>query len=539
MLVGLILFIVVLLPLATVLSKSFRGRAGEFVGLANYMRYFADPALSGSLANSLTVALVTTAITIPIAFAYAYALTRCCIPAKGLFKVVSLVPLLAPSLLPGLSIIYLFGNKGILKGLLFGESIYGPIGIILGEVFFALPHALIVLLSALGAADQRLYDAAQALRASHARVFFTVTLPGCRYGLISATFVVFTIAFTDFGVPTVVGGDYNVLATDIYKHVVGQFNFEMGAVVGMILLGPAALSFVADRIVRRRQRALLTAGVVAYRPRPRALRDATALLICSAVAVFLLGILAMAAFASFVAYWPYDLSFTWSNYDFGRTGLNGWGAYANSLTMATWTALVGTAVIFSGAYLIEKSRGFERIRSALHLLCMVPLAVPGLVLGISYVLFFNDRDNPAQFLYLTMPLLVICTIAHFYTVCHLTAVTALKQLDAEFEAVSASLKVAFYRTFWRVTVPVCLPAILDIAVYLFVNAMTTVSAVIFLYSAQTRLAAIAVLTMDEMGKTASAMAMGLVIVATSAGLRGLQALLSRGLIRRTQAWRHS
>ncbi len=132
---------------------------------------------------------------------------------------------------------------------------------------------------------------------------------------------------------------------------------------------------------------------------------------------------------------------------------------------------------------------------------------------------------------------MICTITHFYTVSHLTATTALKQIDGEFESVSASLKVPFYKTFWRVTVPICVPAILDISMYLFVNAMTTVSAVVFLYSPDTALASVAVLNMDDAGEQASAAAMGIMIVLTAGGARLLHAMLTRGLARRTQAWR--
>ena len=173
----------------------------------------------------------------------------------------------------------------------------------------------------------------------------------------------------------------------------------------------------------------------------------------------------------------------------------------------------------------------------MQFLCMIPMAVPGLVLGLAYIFFFNNPDNPLGVLYHTMPILVICTITHFYTVAHLTAVTALKQMDKEFEAVSSSLKVPFYRTFFRVTVPVCLPAIMDISMYLFVNAMTTVSAVVFLYSPDTALASVAMLNMDDAGDTAPAAAMGMLIVGTAAGVRRVHAILSRGLLRRTQAWR--
>jgi iron(III) transport system permease protein len=404
-------------------------------------------------------------------------------------------------------------------------------------VFFAFPHALLIILTALSTADQRLYEAAQSLRAGRMRIFLTVTLPGCRYGLISACFVVFTLVFTDFGVPKVIGGSYNVLATDVYKQVIGQFNFQMGAVVGLLLLTPAVISFFVDRALQRRQVALLSARAVPYEPKPNPLMDGISVALCAIVGFVLLGILAVAAFGSVIKYWPYDLSLTLQNYDFDRIDTNGWAAYWNSLKLAFATAIFGTAIVFIGAYLVEKGRGFEKGRALIHLLCMLPLAVPGVVLGLSYIFFFNSPANPLNIIYLTMTILVIATITHFYTVPHLTALTALKSLDAEFESVSASLKVPFYKTFWRVTVPVCLPVILDISVYFFVNAMTTVSAVVFLYGSSTKLAAISVLNMDDAGNTANAAAMGMTIVATSALLRGLHALATRGLNRQVQAWR--
>jgi iron(III) transport system permease protein len=175
-----------------------------------------------------------------------------------------------------------------------------------------------------------------------------------------------------------------------------------------------------------------------------------------------------------IKFWPYDLSFVLSNYQFDLMDGGGWNAYWNSIVMATTTAFFGTLIIFSGAYLVEKSQRYGQLRSVLQFLAILPLAVPGMVLGLAYIFFFNNPANPLTFLYQTMGILVICTVAHYYTVPHLTALTALKQMDPEFEAVSASLKVPFYKTFSRVTFPVCLPAILDISIYLFVNAMTCV-----------------------------------------------------------------
>ena len=531
------LLIAVALPLYFLLAKSFQSASGEFVGLANYVTYFSTPALFVSIGNSLKVSLVTTLIAVPLAFLFAYGLMRTCMPYKSLFKGIALIPILMPSLLPAISLVYLFGNQGLAKSLLMGESVYGPIGIVLGELFYVFPHALTILLITLSTSDARLYEAAESLGASKVRIFFTVTLPGARYGLISAFFLVFTLVITDFGVPKVIGGQYNVLAIDVYKQVIGRFDFQMGAVVGMILLAPAILAFVADRLAERRQSAALTVRAVPYQPAPKPFRDGLFLVFCSLIALMLLTMLGVAAYASSIKLWPYNLTFTTYHYQFDLRDGGGWAAYRNSIAMAAWTALAGTVIVFVGAYLAEKSKGFPLGRMALQFLAMVPMAVPGLVLGIAYVFFFNAPQNPLNVLYHTMPILVINTIVHFYTVAHLTAVTALKQLDAEFEAVSASLKVPIYKTFWRVTVPVCAPATLDISMYLFVNAMTTVSAVVFLYAPHTALASVAILNMDDAGEVASAAAMGMMIVYTSAAVRLVHMLLSRGLLARTQAWR--
>ncbi len=531
------LAVTIALPLWALLSKSFQNSDGGFVGLANYIRYFSTPTLFGSIYNSLGVAILTTLIVIPLAFVYAYALTRSRMRLKGLFYAAAMLPLFAPSLLSAISLIYLFGNQGLLKQFLFGASIYGPIGIIIAQVFYCFPHALIIVVTALRLSDARLYEVADALGTSKARIFRTVTLPGAKYGILNAVFVVFTLVVTDFGIAKVIGGQFNVLATDAYKQVVGQQNFEMGAVVGMVLLLPAVLAFVIDRLVQSRQVALLSARAVPFEPKPNGARDVALMIFCLFVAGILITVLGTAIWASFITYWPYNLTPTLKNYAFENFDPTGWSSYFNSLAMAALAAVIGTAIIFSGAYLIEKSKVSAGGRALAHLMAMLPMAVPGLVLGLGYVFFINAKWNPLGFLYGTLMVLVINSIAHFYTVAHITALTALKQIDPEFESVSASLKVPFWRTFGRVTVPICLPAILDIAVYIFVNALTTVSAVIFLYGSSTKLAAIAIVHMDEAGATAAAAGMATMIVLTALGAKLLHLLLDALVFGKLQAWR--
>ncbi|MBL8289275.1 MAG: putative 2-aminoethylphosphonate ABC transporter permease subunit [Rubrivivax sp.] len=543
-LVALLLVAFLALPLLTIGSESLRGKDGGFAGLANFISYAQTPALLTSLWNSLWVSAVVTLVTVPATFLSAYALTRSRMPGKALFRGITLIPLLAPSLLSAISLIYWFGNQGALKSWLTGalgwlgvEEIYGAPGIVIAEVFAVFPHALMILVTALRAADARLYEAADSMGTSAARKFFTITLPGAKYGLISASLVVFTLVITDFGIPKVIGGNFNVLATDVFKLVIGQQDFQRGAVVAILLLAPAVLTFSVDHLVQRRQTAMLTARAVPYRPQRAPLFDAAMAAWCALVAVGMLAILGMAVFASFASFWPYNLAPSLRHYRMGLFDAEFGEGFVNSLVMSGGTALAGTALVFVAAYLLEKTQAAPLLRGAVRLLAMLPMAVPGLVLGLGYILFFNLPANPLHGLYHTMALLTLCTIVHFYTTGHLTAVTALKSLDAEFESVSASLKVPQWVTFRRVTLPICTPALVDIARYFFVNAMTTISAVVFLYSPETKVASIAILNLDEAGETGAAAACAVLIVAASAVATLAFWVLARFVEARTQAWK--
>lgn len=521
-------------------SNTFRRvqlRPVSSTGMGNFAKFFSTPALFNSIQNSIVIAVISTVITVTLAFWFAYALNRSNMRFKGFFRLVAMAPILVPSLLPGIALVYLFGNQGMIKEVLFGASIYGPIGIIIGSVFFTLPHAFIIISTALAISDARLYEAAVSLRASPWRTFWTVTIPGARYGLISATFVVFNLVITDFGLPKVIGGQFNVLAVDIYKQVIGQQNFEMGAVVSVVLVIPAILAFAVDRLVQSKQVALLSARSVPYQPTPNPKIDRIFLVYCSLIAFFIIGLLGVCQFAALIKFWPYDLSLSLKNYQFDLMDGGGWSSYFNSIKLGLITAFVGTCVVFFGAYLVEKSNGFKVGRGLFQMFAMLPMAIPGMVLGLAYIFFFNNPSNPLNAIYGTMAILVICTVTHFYTVSHLTAVTALKQMDREFESVAASLKQSTMKLFARVTVPVCLPAILDISIYLFINAMTTVSAVVFLYSPKTTLASVAVLNMDDAGDIAPAAAMGMMIFYTNAAARIVHLVASKGILSKTQAWR--
>jgi iron(III) transport system permease protein len=533
----LLFFCFLILPLIALMSKSMQNSDGEFIGLANFAVYLKEPALFSSFFNSLFVAVISTVIVVILGFLYAFALQCTCIPLKGFFRLIALVPLLSPSILAAIALVYWFGNQGVLKSMLMGNSIYGPIGIIMASVYWTFPHALMILSTSLSLSDARLYEASEVLKASKLKTFLTVTVPGAKYGIISTTFVVFTQVFTDFGVPKVIGGNYNVLATDIYREVVGMQNFQMGAVISIVLLIPALLAFAMDQYFRKKQTAQLTSRAVVYSPKPDKLRDTILLIYCLIITVYVVMMIGMAQFGALVKFWPYNLSLTLEHYNFEVAGL-GWNSFFNSIRMSLYTAFFGTIIIFIGSYIIEKMRSDKKMRDVLQLIALMPMAIPGIVLGLSYIFFFNMADNPLNFMYATMSILVVNTVVHFYTVSHLSSITAIKKLDPEFESVSLSLKVPVYKMFVRVTLPVCLPTVFDIFIYLFCNAMTTVSGVIFLYSYNTTLASVSSIHLDEQGDVAGAAAMAMLIVYISFLVRGIHSLISVSVLKRTQGWRN-
>nr|BFE92736.1 putative 2-aminoethylphosphonate ABC transporter permease subunit [Pseudomonas brassicacearum subsp. brassicacearum] len=441
-----LLVLAVLLPLLAMLWRGFASEPGQGGGLTAAAELFTSANFRWLLGNSLTVSLTVAAIVVPLAYAFAYALQRTCVPAKGLWRGISLLPLLAPSILPGIALIYLFGNQGALRHLL-TDNIYGFWGIVIGEAIYTFPHALMVLLSALALADARLFDAASSMGASPWRAFRSITWPGSRQGAFAAFCLVFTLCITDFGAPVVVGGDYQVLALEAYKAVVGQQQFGRGALIGMVLLLPALLSFAVDLWLRRRQREAMSGRAQVYQPQPSRRRDlaflAVVLLICAA----LLGVFGMAMYSSLVKFWPYDLSLSLHHYTFFRTPRRLAGVPQQPAAGRLHGRVRQPADLHRRLPAGEDPAEPADPGPASAQLRADGGAGVGAGPGLR-VFFFNLPGNPLHGLYGSLTLLVACTIAHFLTTAQLTASAALRQLDGEFEAAALSLKVPLLRHFF-------------------------------------------------------------------------------------------
>lgn len=546
--------ITLILPLIQLITVSLNDRSGNFIGLQNFINYFTTPALIQPLYNTLFVAIITGSIAVFLAFFYSYALTRTNIKGKTFFKYIAFVPLFAPTMMYGIGLVNLFGNNGVVTTGMFGLlgdgihiDLYGPVGIIIALVCYTFPQTFLLLSVSLENTDYRLYEAAESLDAGVIRKFFTITLPSVKYGLFSAFITGFILSFTDFGAPIVVGGSFKVIAVDVYQQVVGQFNMSMGATVGVVLIIPAAVAFVLDRFVQRREGVSISAKSTSYKIKANKARDIVYFSFCSLIALAILLLIAAVVFPTIFKYWPYDLSLTGEHYTL-RNVIGGFEPFYNSLFMAAMTAIFGTIIVFFGAYLIEKTKFMRATRQVGYFFSILPLALPGLAVGLAYIFFFNEPNlaipftnltvpNPFTGLYGTIWILVIVNLIHFYSVNFFTATAALKQLDKEFEPVSESMGIPFYKTFTRVTMPMSLPAILEMMVYFFVNSMTTISAVIFLYTSSTRVASVAIVDRVGAGDMAPAAALAVMILVTNIIVRIVYELVTSKLKKNAVAWK--
>lgn len=553
LLIGMILVILVVflvLPLLLLFLRAFQDGDGNLIWLSQFILYFKSPNMIQSLMNTIYISIVSMMISVLLAGVTAYCISRKKVCFKKFHRFMAMLPIFAPTMLLGVCLIYIFGNQGILTKLGIVIPLYGQVGIIIAETIFCFPVAFMILLVSFSSSDFRYYEAAEAMGAGPLRKFFTITLPNIKYGLISAMFICFTYSFTDFGAPAIVGGNYNVLATDIYKQVVGQQNFNMGAVVGILMMIPAMISFFVDRYATGKQGGAITAKSTAYVIKKHGLTDGLATTYCWVVTLFMICFFAVCLFASLATMWPYNLDLTLAHYDFTKViGDGGNLILVHSAFVAVATAVLGTTLAFLSAYAVEKMDILPKLRRMIYFLSIAPMAIPGTVVGLSFVLFFNPKsfdilgtefalDNLFSPIYGTFFILILANVMHYFSVPFVTASTALKKLDKEFEVVSKSLQVPFYRTFLKITLPMSLGAILEMFVYYFVNAMITVSAVVFLYTPLTKIASISILNMRDAGDIAAAAAMSMVLFGINVVVRLLYEFTGQVLSNKWGIWQN-
>lgn len=428
--------------------------------------------------RSVAASALTTVISLTLAYLLAWSLERTAIPGKKLFRILVVLPMLIPSVSIGMGVVLLCGNNGLLTNLLnlpIG-NIYGLKGILLGSVLYSLPVAFLLIDNILKYEDSAPYEAATVLGLSKWNQFTAITAPYLRKPMIVVAFSVFTLSFTDYGVPLMVGGKFKTLPVVMYQEVIGQLNFGKGCVYGSILLIPAVVAFVLDFLNQKAANSAYVIRPFSLTRRPG--RDIPAMLYAIAVALFsVLPILAFIVLA-FVKRYPTDMSLTLDN--IVNTMQMGGGKYLlNSVVIALCVSVIGVTLAVLAAY--YSARTHSRAGKYLHLICMAMAAVPGVVLGLAYVLLFKNTP-----LYGTLGILVIVNVVHFFASPYVMIYTSFSKANENLEAVASTLGIGRLRLLVDVLLPKCRRTVAEMFASFFVNCMMTISAVSFLANARTK-----------------------------------------------------
>ncbi len=436
-----------------------------------------SPAFSDALVNSLVLSAIATVISVVLATLLAFCVIRTGVRFKGMWNVILTLPMLIPSISHGMGLIILFGGNGILKNL-FGmqSSIYGPVGIVVGSVMYAFPVAYIMLADVLKYQDMSVYDAADILGIGKSRQFWRLTLPYLKKPLIAATFSSFAMIITDYGVPIMIGGKTKTLSLLMYQEVIGQLDFGRGCVYGLFLIIPAIIAFICDLVNKER-------GVSAFvrsSSEKKESRAKNAVAFSVLTIVSLIALLPIAAFIilAFAKSYPSNMGFTMKNFadTMNRGGLK---FLTNSLVIALLTAVAGTVLAYICAYFTARMK--SPLSKIIHLLVLTFMAIPGMVLGLSYVMTFSG-----SVIYGTLVIMIMVNTAHFMSSPYLMMYNSFGKMNENLEAVGQTLGISRVRMIKDVFIPQSISTIVEMFTYLFVNCMMTISAVSFLANVNTK-----------------------------------------------------
>ena len=510
-----------LYPMYIVFMRSITIPDGS-VGFQNYIEILTSSGFWRATRHSMLMGVTTMVFSVFLGFIIAHGLHRCSFKGKWIIRGVIILPLLAPSLVQALGLIFLLGRNGLINRTFGLEiDIYGFWGLTIANTLYALPQVVMIVSASLVLLDARIYEAAEIMGAKPLRQFRDLTLPAIFFALLNAAFVVFIVTITDFGNAAVIGGDYSVLATEIYTQVIGLRNFNMGAVVGIMLLLPTVISYYIERKAMARQQGKLSTNVQPFVPRFMASRDIPMAAACFAIVVAILAVIGIVIYASFVKLWPYNFDLTFKHYNITLAG--GYSSLWITIAISLGAAIGGTFMIFILS--LGLLRLPEKLSQAIQVLAAMPAAVPGIVLGLAYILTFNSTTTPLHVLYGTAVLIAAINFYHYHTQAFLTVMTGFRQFPTALEEASSTLGAGLGRTAMNVIVPFVSPMLVAVFFFLFMRSMVTLSAVIFLTTPQLDVAAVTIMRLDDAGLTSQAAAFSTCVMAVVCIALGIMKLL--------------
>lgn len=510
-------------PVLRLLAESFASEAGA--GIANYISVLTGKGFLTALGHSAAVSIASAVTATAIAFFLAYTIQYTNVPPvfKSLIRTLATLPMLLPTITYGFAIIYSFGKQGLLTRL-FGRQIfeiYGFGGLLFGYVIYTLPVSFLLILNTMRYIDKKFSVVSRVMGDKPLKTFLqTVARP--LLGTLAASMVqCFFLCFTDYGIPASVGGRYDVVATVLYNEMLGSVpDFNRGAVVAMMMLIPSAVSIALLRWLEKYN--IRYSKISTVEIRKNRLRDGV---FFAGSSVFLLGLLSVFAVifvVPLVSEWPYQTSFTLEHVISTLTDRSLTDVYQNSLFVAVCTAAGGLLVTCGSALATARSGLNSRLKAVIDGVALVTNTIPGMVVGIAFLFIFTG--TPLQN---TLILIIICNIVHFFSTPYLMMKNSLSKLNSSWEATASLMGDSWFQTIVRIITPNMASTLLEVFGYYFVNAMVTVSAVIFIAGARTMVITTKIKELQYYTKFNEVFVLSLLILFTNLAVKGLLAALKK------------
>ena len=469
-------------PMISVLVKSFTGN-GEAASLSHYVEVLTGRGFLRALGNSFAISICSALLATVLAFILAYTIhyTNVGKRYKWLIGKAAILPMLLPTITYGFAIIYSFGKQGLLTQL-FGRqlfNIYGFNGLLQGYVVYTLPIAFTLINNAMGYIDKRFVIVSRLMGDSPLQTFrMTIVIP--LMGTLATSFIqTFFLCFTDFGIPASVGGQYEVVASVLYAEMLGSIpNFGNGAVVALVMIIPSVVSITVLHILEKYNVRYNKISPIELKKGVK--RDAVFAVLSGAVLVCALSMFAVMFVTPFIEEWPYRMNFTLEHVQAVFEDRQLYGVYVNSVMVALITALAGTLIAYGGALVTARSTVNGKLKKVIDSIALVTNTIPGMVIGLAYLFVFTG--TPLQN---TFPIIIICNIVHYFSTPYLMMKNSLSKMNASWETTAMLMGDSWVKTIVRVVTPNALSTLLEVFSYYFVNAMVTVSAVIFIAGART------------------------------------------------------
>lgn len=498
-------------PLGLLLMKSFETEGG--VGIANYLEIFQTKGFLQALGNSFLIAALGALVATIFAFVMAYTVNYTNLSGgyKRAVKVLAVLPMLLPTITYGFAIIYSFGKQGVFTRI-FGKQffdIYGPAGLLIGYVIYTLPISFMLLNNTMGYIDKKYMVVSRVMGDSAFRTFLeTVARP--LVGTLAVSFIqCFFLCFTDFGIPASVGGKFEVVASILYNQMLGSVpNFQNGAVVAMLMLLPSIISILIIAWLEKYNVRYTKISQIEMEKSP--VRDGLLAAATTVIILAVLSIFSVIVIVPFVKGWPYDMRFTLEHVQSVFTDQGLTMVYKNSLYVAILTALFGTLMAYGAALVTARSEISGRAKGIIEGIASVTNTIPGMVLGIAFMLGFTGTSLQNTFL-----IMIVCNLVHFFATPYMMMKNSLSKMNGSWEKTARLMGDSWIKTLIRVITPNALSSLLEVFGYYFINAMVTVSAVIFLAGARTMVITTKIKELQHFAKFNEIFVLSLLILITN------------------------